>query len=484
MVTRGRVRADAFVDSVTLMQVTDRVRALPGVRAAALVMATELNRRVLDETDLLPAEVKGAGPADLAIVVRAETADAADAALGQAEAFLAARRGEEGLERREPPRSILGAARRLPGANVALVSVPGAHAAAEAHQALSAGLHVFLFSDGVSLADEIQLKRRAESRGLLVMGPECGTSLVNGVGLGFANRVRRGHVGLVAASGTGLQEVSSLVHRLGAGISQGIGTGGRDLQDAVGGLATLQVLSWLAADPETRVIGLVSKAPSAAVAERVLGAAAATGKPVVAYLPGWSGRPPAGVLSVTTLEAAALGCVKALGRKGRRVELSPEPRRGRRVSGRVLGLFTGGTLCEEARAIVGGAARGFVDFGEAEYTRGRPHPIIDPSLRSAAVARAGGDRAVGVLLVDVILGDGAHPDPAGALTAAVGEARARARRGRRTLEVVAHVVGTDEDPQGLADQEGKLRQAGVRVCPTNRMAAELARDLARGRRGR
>ena len=185
------------------MQVTERVRALPGVRAAALVMATELNRRVLDETDLLPAEAKRAGPTDLVIVVRAESADAADAALGQAEAFLAARRGDEGPHRREPPRSITGAARRLPGANVALVSVPGAHAAAEAHQALSAGLHVFLFSDGVPLADEIALKQRAAARGLLVMGPECGTSLVNGVGFGFANRVRRGHVGLVAASGTG-----------------------------------------------------------------------------------------------------------------------------------------------------------------------------------------------------------------------------------------------------------------------------------------
>ncbi len=361
MVTRGRVRADAFVDSVALMQVTERVRALPGVRAAALVMATELNRRVLDETDLWPAEAKRAGPTDLVIVVRAESADAADAALGQAEAFLAARRGDEGPHRREPPRSITGAARRLPGANVALVSVPGAHAAAEAHQALSAGLHVFLFSDGVSLADEIALKQRAVARGLLVMGPECGTSLVNGVGFGFANRVRRGHVGLVAASGTGLQEVSSLIHRLGGGVSQGIGTGGRDLHEAVDGLATLQTLSWLARDPETRVIGLVSKAPSSAVAARVLAAAVMSRKPVVAYLPGWQGTPPPGVVMAATLEAAALGCVRALGRT--RAGFA-RPRGGRSRVGQVLGLFTGGTLCDEARAIVGDAAGKFVDFGE------------------------------------------------------------------------------------------------------------------------
>jgi succinyl-CoA synthetase alpha subunit len=484
MVTRGRVRPDTFIDSVALMQVTERVRALPGVRAAALVMATDLNRRLLDEADLLLAEAKRAGPADLVIAVRAESGAAADAAIGQAERFLATRRGDQGPHGSEPPRSIVGAARGLSGANLALVSVPGAHATAEAHQAISAGLHVFLFSDGVALADEIALKQRADARGLLVMGPECGTSLVDGVGLGFANRVRRGHVGLVAASGTGLQEVASLIHRLGAGVSQGIGTGGRDLHEAVGGLATLQALSWLARDRETRVIGLVSKAPSAAVAVRVLDAAVASGKPVVAYLAGWRGAPPAGVLNAATLEAAALACVRALGRRRPRFDRPRGRRPGRPQPGRVLGLFTGGTLCEEARAIVGTAGREFIDFGASDYTRGRPHPIIDPSLRNAAVARAGRDRRVGVVLVDVILGDGAHPDPAGALAAAIGEARARARRARRTIEVVAHVVGTDGDPQGLAGQEGKLRKAGARVCPTNRLAAELARDLVRGRRDR
>jgi FdrA protein len=484
MVTRGRVRRNRFVDSVALMQVTERVRALPGVRAAALLMATDLNRRLLEESDLLFAEAEQAGPTDLVITVRAESAAAADAALGDAEQLLVARRDEQGALRSQPPRSVLAAARRLSGANLAVVSVPGAHAAAEAHQALSAGLNVFLFSDGVPLAEEIRLKRRAQARGLVVMGPECGTSLVNGVGLGFANRVRRGHVGLVAASGTGLQEVSSLIHQLGAGVSQGIGTGGRDLDEAVGGLSTLQVLAWLARDPETRVIGIVSKASSADVTARVLEAAGATGKRVVACLSGWSGTSPPGVQIVETLEAAAVACVRAL---GRRRPVFDRPRGRAPVCpsyGRVLGLFTGGTLCEEARAIVGDAGRAFVDFGDSEYTRGRPHPIIDPSLRSAALARAGGDREVGVILADVILGDGAHPDPAAPLVAAIGEARARARRARRTLEVVAHLVGTDADPQGLAGQTDKLRRAGVRVCATNRVAAELARDLVRGRRGR
>jgi FdrA protein len=487
MVLRGRVQAGAFVDSVALMRLTERVGALPGVRAAALLMATDLNRRLLGDAGLLPPAAERAGPSDLVIAVRAASAGEAEAALGEADRLLAARREDAAPHGSEPPRSIAGAARALPGANLALISVPGLHAAAEAHQALSAGLHVFLFSDGVPIVDEVRLKQRAAKLGLLVMGPECGTSLLNGVGLGFANRVRRGPVGLVAASGTGLQEVSSLVHRRGSGVSHGIGTGGRDLQDAVGGRATLQALSWLAEDPETRVIGLLSKAPSAAVAERVLDAARASGKPVVAYLPGWRGAPRPGVTSVPTLEAAALAAVRALG--GRVPGFARARVRGSRArrSGGVLGLFTGGTLCDEARAILGdrgGDGHRLVDFGAPEYTRGRPHPIIDPGLRNAALARAGGDRTVAALLVDVILGDGAHPDPAGALVPAVREAQARARRARRPLAVVAHVVGTDEDPQGLAAQERALRDAGALVCPTNRLAAELARELAGGSRGR
>src|SRR5207249_2774902 len=226
-------------------------------------------------------------------------------AIGQAEELLAARRPDESPHRSEPPRSITSAARGLPGANLALVSVPGPHAVVEAHQALSAGLHVFLFSDGVPLPDEVRLKRRAVARGRLLMGPECGTTIVNGVGLGFANRVRRGHVGLVAASGTGLQEVASLIHGLGGGVSQAIGTGGRG-----------------------RVVPGVSRRE----------------------------RPPSA--------------------------------RGRRP-GRLLGLYTGGTLGEEARAIVGGDGHEVIDFGDSAYTHGRPHPIIDPSLRNARVAQAG-----------------------------------------------------------------------------------------------
>jgi succinyl-CoA synthetase alpha subunit len=481
VVLTSRVRQNTYVDSVALMQTTAQIQAFPGVVAAALVMATDLNRELLAHAGLLAPDMKNAGANDLVLAVRAESSEAAQAALNRAEELLGARRGGEDTSRAELPRSVISAARQVPGVNLAVISVPGRYAAMEAHQALSAGLHVFRFSDHVPLAHEIALKRRAWERGLLFMGPECGTSIINGVGLGFANTVRRGGVGLVGASGTGLQEVSSLIHRLGGGISHVIGTGARDLQDAVGGLTTLRALEWLAADRGTRAVILVSKPPSSAIAETVLKAAAATGKPVVACLLGWGGATPPGVRAVATLEEAARAAVEATGGTPARLDLPDRLGASRRVPGRVLGLYTGGTLSEEAQAIVGLDGHRFTDFGASEYTRGRPHPMIDPSLRNAATAAAGDDGSVAVLLVDVVLGHCAHPDPAGALAVAVREARARAEQAGRTLDVVAHVVGTDQDPQGLAAQEEALRALGAVVCPSNRLAAKVARELAAGR---
>jgi FdrA protein len=328
-----------YVDSVALMRVAEAARRLPGVASAAVLMATDANRRLLADAGLWSAEAAGAGADDLIIAVAAERAEAARAGVARAEELLATHRAASAPEAVELPRSITAAARRTPDASVAIVSVPGRYAVAEAHQALSAGLHVFLFSDGVALADEAALKRRARALGLLVMGAECGTSLLNGVGLGFANVVRRGAVGLVGASGTGLQEVTTLVHRLGAGVSHAIGTGGRDLHAAIGGVTTRQALALLAADPLTRIIVLVSKPADDAVAAAVLGAAGRLGKPVVACLLGWRGVVPAGVRAVETLAGAAVAAVAALGVRARRLA-APKPARRPRRPGLVHGLFT------------------------------------------------------------------------------------------------------------------------------------------------
>jgi FdrA protein len=473
------VRRNVYFDSIDLMQIAEQVRPLEGVIDVALVMGTPAGRSMLEEAGMWSGQAPEAGASDLLVAVRAEGEAAGHRALARVEELLSARRDSEPARDDLMPRTIGAAARRAAPAGVAVVAVPGAHAALEAHQALSAGLHVFLFSDGVSLDDEAALKRRARGRGLLVMGPECGTSIINGVGFGFANRLRRGPIGVVGASGTGIQEVTSLVHRLGGGISHAIGTGGRDLHAAVGGVTTLQALEALAADAATRVVLLVSKPASPDVAAVVLDAAVATRKPVVACLLGYAGKTPEGVRTAITLEDAAAA---AVGLADRDVAAFSRPQAAATgPRGAIRGLYSGGTLCDEAQRIVGGVQHRFTDFGAEEFTRGRPHPIIDPGRRNAALVEAGDDPDVSVVLLDLVLGDCAHPDPAGALRPALNEARAR-RRGR-ALAVVTHVVGTDQDPQGLEKQEQALRDLGAIVCASNRIAAETARALAEGGHG-
>jgi succinyl-CoA synthetase alpha subunit len=477
------VRRNAYVDSVTLLQVSADMMGLTGVRDAALVMASELNRQLLSDSGLLVGDAPTAGPNDLIIAVRAIDDALAATALQQAEALLAGRRrgSPSGEATSSPPRSLRSAHRADPEANLALISVPGQYAAGEARQALADGLHVFLFSDNVSIEDEIDLKRIAREKELLVMGPDCGTAILNGVGLGFANVVRRGHIGLIGASGTGIQEVTSLLHQSGEGISHAIGTGGRDMYAAVGGITTLQALDLLRDDPRTQTIVLVAKPSAPEVAERVLQKAAQTGKPVVACLLGADLQPPPGVqLARTLYQAARLAASAESSWSGVTPADVPRVRFGADQH-QVRGLFCGGTLCQEAAMAMGSSvAHQLLDFGDDEYTRGRAHPMIDPTLRNRAIVEAGADPRVAVLLLDVILGLGAHPDPTGATVPAIREAQAAASADGRELVILAHVVGTDLDPQGLGRQEATLRAAGVHVLASNYHAAVAASLLLEG----
>jgi FdrA protein len=475
-VTRARVRSNTYADSVALMRITSALTQSPGVLEAAVVMATELNRQVLADSGLLVEEVAHAGPNDLVVVVRAADCAAADAALTAAEVLLSQRQAAaSGPAAALPPRSIRSATRRAGGgANLAFVSVPGPYAAAEAWQALLQGLHVFLFSDNVPIEEEVALKRYARDHDLLVMGPDCGTGIVNGVGLGFANDVLRGPVGVIGASGTGMQEITVLLHRYGRGVSQAIGTGGRDLHDEVGGITTLQALELLRDDPATEAIMLVSKPPSPAVAERVLRASAETGKPVVACLLGAALEPPDGVRMATSLYDA----VRPDGPSP--METLPEPVGRPSSRWQVRGLFCGGTLCDEARLIVGGEGHLFVDFGDDRYTRGRAHPMIDPTLRDQAILEAAAAPEVAVILFDVILGYGAHPDPAGALAPVLERVRERTAADGRSIRFVAHVLGTHGDPQDLDRQEEVLSDAGVELFESSSHAAHAARAIVEG----
>jgi FdrA protein len=439
---RVRVVRNRYVDSVRLMKVAAEVRSQDGVTSCEAVMGTPANLASLGiECD--------AGPADVVLAV-----DGPEDALEAAERALSAADEPAAEARAAAPRSLAGLE-----ANVALISVPGEYAVLEAHRALTRGMHVFLFSDHVAVEDEVALKRRGAERGLLVMGPECGTAMLGGVGLGFANVVRRGPVGIVAAAGTGAQEASVLVDRAGSGVSQIVGVGGRDLSADVGGIMFRQGMELLAADDDTETILLVSKPPDPG-AVQALGDVDAGGKRVIAAFVGWDGG--AAPFEVhPTLEAGACAAAEADPPADSVTDL--------RGGGELLGLFSGGSLAHEAQTILGGGHR-ILDLGDEEYTQGRPHPMVDLELRRRML-REDGPRA-GCVLLDVVIGHGSHPDPAGELASTLGELA-------RDRPVIAHVCGTDRDPQDASRQEAALREAGVVVAPTNAAAARLARSVVR-----
>lgn len=485
MPVRAIVRPSFYQDSVALMRVAHELRALPGVSEAAALMGTPANHELLAAAGLETAETKGAGAGDLVLAVDAESEAAAEAALAAADGLFAARRQALEAAVRVLPRTLDSALRHLPDANLAAISVPGAYAKVEAMRALRRGLHVFLFSDNVPLADEVALKQAALDRGLLCMGPDCGTAYLGGVGLGFANVVPRGRVGCVAASGTGLQAVAARLAALGEGLSHGIGVGGRDLSAEVGGLMTTFALEALARDPATALVVLISKPPAAAVLPRVEAALAALGKPAVICCLGAPSREGGPGRWVATLEDAAEAAAATL--RGRawaprpftdpaavRARLARVPATGKAL----LGLYTGGTLAHEAelllRPLLGPASYRLLDLGADEFTVGRPHPMLDPESRAARVREAGRDPSVGVLLLDVVLGRAAHSDPAKPLAAAILDARAAAAADGRALAVVASVVGTKDDPQDLSGQIAALETAGAAVLPSNAQATRFA----------
>ena len=452
----NRVERGRYLDSVVLMRLSRRLAALPGIEGAALMIGSPSNKLLLREAGLLATEGEQAGANDLVIAVRAADEGSGRAALEGAFGLTAEKNVAENLLR---ARTLPAALEALPGANLALISVPGDFAAAEARQALERGLHALVFSSGVPLEDERALKQLALDKGLLLMGPDCGTALIGGAPLAFANVVPRGDVGIVSASGTGLQEVSCLVARLGAGISHGIGVGGRDLDARVGALGTLAAVDALEADAGTRTIVLVSKPPAPSVAERVLERLARCGKRAVVCFLGLE-KPG---LANTLREAAE----RATGNK------LPTDRTESRTGLKgtlVRGLYCGGTLCTEAEFIFkrrGLSGHRFIDLGDDRYTRSRPHPMIDPEIRNDHLATALADPSVGVILVDVVLGYGSHADPAGVLV--------REKLSQKT--VVASVTGTDADPQVRSSQVNRLKEAGVLVAPSNAHAAELAAAL-------
>ncbi|HXS64358.1 MAG TPA: FdrA family protein [Streptosporangiaceae bacterium] len=507
-----QARTGGYADSVTLMAVSARAQAVDGVEVALVAMATQLNLDLLDGLGL--AAPPGAGEHDLLVAIKAADSDSLSVALAIVDEELKTRPGggreHDGWQ--QSPRTTASAAARV-GPGIALISVPGQYAFAEALDALNADCDVMIFSDNVPVEQEVKLKEIAAERDLLVMGPDCGTAIVGGVGLGFANSVRRGPVGVVAASGTGAQQLTCLIELAGVGVSAVLGVGGRDLSAAVGGRSARAALAALDADLATELIVLLSKPPAGAVADELREFAAGLTTPVQFALLG-PGQP--------DLTETAQNVLRAVGapvpnwpswRPARALPHDAaatgpaEPRRDQREvtpgrTGFLRGLFAGGTLCDEAmviaaqrlgpiysnvplepswridpRTAAGLAAQAgrhvMIDFGEDELTAGRPHPMIDQRLRLDRLAAEAADPATAVIMLDVVLGYGAHPDPADELAQAIAEAKA----GRPELEVVVSLIGTPTDPQGLVEQAAELASAGAHVFASNATAARFACGL-------
>lgn len=514
MITKTIIKSGEYYDSVTLLQVAQGLLELDGVQDAAVVMGTPANKGILKGADLLTPEAIAASADDLIIAVRASSTEVVNAAEEETNALLEQSRtpaAESGMA--APPKTMASAVQQLEQANVVLISVAGRYAADVAREALDKGMHAFLFSDNVSVADEIALKQLGREKGLLVMGPDAGTAIINGVALGFANDVIRGPVGVVAASGTGLQSVTSNLSRMGAGISQAIGTGGRDLKSEIGGIMMLEGLKALQADPHTEVLLLVSKPPSPDVAEEVLKQLQASKKPTVVCFLGGKAKHvrKAGGIPAKTLEEAAYladALVKGLAPQVALQLLQDKEHSVKKTAKKLKkllskkqkyfrGLFSGGTFCYETQLILAdmglevtsnapvkkklrladpnqSQGHSAVDLGEDEFTVGRLHPMLDPTLRNRRIIQEAQDPQTAVIFLDIVLGYGVHPDPAGAAVEAIQEAQAYLKKEQREVVFVASVCGTEGDPQDVRAQEAKLEAAGVIVLPTNAAATRLA----------
>ncbi len=503
MPKRILIRQNAYFDSLFLMQVAHRMEAEGGLHRAAAVIGTPANVQLLIDAGYDAGELVAAGPNDLVIAVDGERS-ALESALSEPERWF--RRVGLGEGQYEPV-GLEEALSIRPDASVAVVSVPGEYAAAEARKALSLGLSVFLFSSNVSVEDELSLKRQAREHGLIVMGPDCGTALVGGAGIGFANAVRRGPIGVIGSTGTGMQELICQVHGAGSGISHAIGTGSRDLLDEIGALSTLTALEALEADVETRVIVLLSKPPGAATSRMLMARLSACSKPVVTCLLGSQVKPDGrNAVSAATIDEATALALEAIGSSRMQAPDVLELRgaaHGAASSTRgryVRGIFAGGTFCYQTQSIFGEGGvvvhsnaplagmnklpdsrqsreHSLVDMGAEEFVEGRPHPMIDATVRCERVLQEGRDPEVALLLLDFILGEIAAADPVGDLLPAIVEARLHASRGGGELCVAASLCGTDLDRQGLGAQVERLAEVGVHVFPSNVQAALFAREL-------
>lgn len=492
------VKQNSYQDSVNLMLLTNKISTMDGVNKVQIMMGTPANKDIFKTAGLFTEELEGAASNDMCIVLDTEQEEKIQEVLDEVDNYLSNQAISAGKEAFETVRSWDKATAALPSANLAIISTPGQYAAEEAEKALDRDMNVLIFSDNVTTEDERRIKEKAHEKGLLVMGPDAGTAIVSGVPLAFANVVKTGKIGVIGASGTGIQEVTTEIDRLGAGVSHAIGTGGRDLADEIGAITMLDGIKALAKHNQTEIITLISKPPAKEVRDEVVQLLQSISKPVVAI---FLGEEPhnheENLYYANTLEetaAIAVDLAKGNPIKGKynqledevpAVELKPEQKT-------IKGLYSGGTLGYEAASLISRAlelgktehtdagyllnANGFevIDLGDDIYTQGKPHPMIDPDTRIQYFQKAAQDESTAVILFDVVLGYGSHDDMAGALLPGIEKIQNETKAKGRNIYFVATVCGTDQDPQDIDEQKAKLEKAGVILRDSNNQATLTA----------
>lgn len=492
------IKKNSYQDSINLMLLTNAISATDGVNKAQIMMGTPANKDIYKAAGLYTDELEAAESNDMAIVIDTDDEKIVDIVLEKVEQYLKDQSISNKGQDYETVRTWDRAKKALPDATLALISVPGQYAAEEAEKALDLGLHTFIFSDNVPMEDEVRLKKKAHEKGLLVMGPDCGTGILDGIPIAFANVVKKGRIGIVGASGTGIQEVSAIIDRLGEGVSHAIGTGGRDLKEPVGAITMMDGIRALENHSQTEVICVISKPPAKAVRNEVVDLLQSVTKPVVAIFLGEKPTQYEGnVYQAYTLEETARIAVdlakgnniKANYSDGQyevdHIELKPEQTA-------IKGLFSGGTLASEAAVLISDAlglgseitnedgyvfkkdGHIIVDLGDDKYTQGKPHPMIDPETRARFIEEAGADEKTAVIVLDFVLGYGSHDDMATALLPSIKKAVAQATSEGRILPIIASVCGTESDPQDYHAQKKLLAEAGIIVKDSNNEAVRTA----------
>ncbi|SMF83717.1 FdrA protein [Paenibacillus uliginis N3/975] len=491
------IKENSYQDSVNLMLLTNKISTMDGVEQASIMMGTPANKDIFHNTGMYTDELDKAGPNDMCIVIKTNSKEYVSEVLATIETELKNQAVSSNKQEFQSVRTWDKALQALPNANLALISVPGQYAAEEAEQALDRGLHAFIFSDNVDAQDELRLKQKAHDKGLLVMGPDCGTGIVSGVPIAFANVVQQGNIGVIGASGTGIQEVTTLINQLGCGVSQAIGTGGRDLSESIGAITMLDAIQGLEHHKATEVIVVISKPPATEVRNQVVRLLQRISKPVVAIFVGEEPETHEGtVYYASTLEETAMIAVdlskgrevranyNKLNIKAPQTKLTPEQTT-------IKGLYSGGTLAYEAAVLMSKGlklgqlihedgymlkAKGHevIDLGDDKYTQGKPHPMIDPETRIHYIEQAARDKSTAIIMLDVVLGYGSHEDMAGALLPVIEKTQSEAAAQGKSLYFVATVCGTEQDPQNYQEQKAKLERAGVIVKDSNNQAVRSA----------